>query len=165
MTLRTQFPIDVCRTRLASAVDPERWAFTRSGYAGAKPILGKLLDTTFRLQVRRGYRNSFAPFFFGRFVASASGTIVEGDFRMHPFVKGFMFFWFSFLAVFAAIALVLPSRGQPEAPWGRAALLIGAAVMGAFGVGLVKFGGLLGHGEEEAIVAFLKSTLEANEAA
>ena len=76
-----------------------------------------------------------------------------------------MFFWFSFLAVFAAITLALPSRGQPEAPWVRAGMLIGAAAMGAFGVGLVKLGRWLGHGEKESIVAFLKSTLEANETA
>jgi hypothetical protein len=165
MILRTHIAIDECRARLASAVDPVRWGFSLSGYAGAKPILGKLRDTTFRLQMRPCYRNSFAPLFFGHFVASAEGTVVEGDFRMHPFVRVFMIFWFSFLVVFAAIALVVPSRDQPEAPWGRAALLIVAAGMGAFGVGLVKFGGWLGRTEKEVIVGFLKSTLEANETA
>ena len=165
MMLRTRIPIHECKTRLASAVDAERLALSMSGYAGSKPILGKLRDATFRLQKRRYYRNSFAPFFFGRFVASAGGTFIEGNFRMHLFVRVFMMFWFSFLAVFAVMALVLPSGGQPEAPWGKAPLLLGAVAMAAFGVGLVKFGGWLGHGEERAIVDFLKSTLEADETA
>src|SRR5438034_1151738 len=94
MILRTRIPIDECKTRLASAVDAERLAFAASGYAGSKPMLGKFRDATFRLQKRRCYRNSFAPFFFGRFVVSAGGTVIEGDFRMHPFVRVFMIFWF-----------------------------------------------------------------------
>jgi hypothetical protein len=36
--------------------------------------------------------------------------------------------------------------------------------MMAFGVALVRFGRWLGRGEEKAIVAFLKTTFEANEA-
>ena len=163
MILRTNIQVDECKRRLESAVDAERLAFSSSGYAGAKPILGKLRGTTFRLQKRRSYRNSFATFFFGRLVSSDSGTVIEGGFKMHPFVRVFMCLWFSFLGVFAMFALLLPSNGQPEAPWGRAGLLLGAIVMGGFGIGLKKFGAWLGQGEEVAIVEFLKSTLEAKE--
>ncbi len=161
--LRTEIPVAECRTRLASAVDVERLAFTLSGYAGSKPILGKFRENAFRLQKRRCYRNSFAPLFFGRLVASEGGTVVEGHFKMHAFARAFMVFWFVFLGAFALAALVLPSRGQPEAPWGRAMLLLGAVFMIGFGIGLKKFSAWLGHAEEEAIVEFLKRTLEAKQ--
>ncbi len=161
MTLRTRIPIDECRTRLASAVDRETWIFPLRGRADCKPFVGKVRDTAFRLRMRHGYSNSFAPFLFARFIASDGGTVIEGDFKPHPSVKVFMFFWVSFLVLFAAIVLVLPSRGQPEAPWIRAAMLLAAVVMAGFGVGLMKFGGWLGDGDKGAMVDFLKTTLDA----
>ena len=165
MTLRTDIPIEECRARLTAAMDVEQLAFSLSGYTGSKPILGRLRDTTFRLQKRRSYGNSFAPFFFGHFVALEGGTLIEGHFKMHPFVRAFMVFWFLFLGLFAVAALVLPSRGQPEAPWGRAALLLGVVAMAAFGAGLKKLGAWLGQAEEGSILEFLKTTLEAKQTA
>jgi hypothetical protein len=165
MTLHTRIPIEKCKARLASGVDAERFAFSWSGYGGSRTILGKLRDTGFRFQKRRYYHNSFAPFFFGRFVASDSGTLIEGEFRMHPFVKVFMIAWFSFLAVSTVIVFVSVIAGRADVQ-GNPALGLGIpAGMAAFGVALVKFGRWLSRGEERAIVAFLKSTLEANDAA
>jgi hypothetical protein len=128
-------------------------------------MLGTLREATFRLQMRRGYRNSFAPCFFGRFVARDGGTFIEGDFGLHPAVKVLMSFWFSFLVLFAAVVLFAPSVGRPATTWERAGLLLGASGMAAFGVGIVRFGRWLGCGEERAIVDFLTRTLEADAAA
>ena len=114
MTLHTRIPIEECEARLASSVDAERLGFSWSGYAGSRPILGKLRDSSFRLQKRRYYRNSFAPFFFGRFVASDDGTLIEGEFRMHPFVRVFMIVWFSLLAVPSVIMLISVFAGQAD---------------------------------------------------
>jgi len=153
-----------CRARLTAGVDEERLAFSWSGHAGSKPILGKLGETGFRLQKRRYYRNEYAPFFYGRFVSSDRGTLIEGEFRLHPFVRAFMIFWFSFLALFTALVLVQSATGRPgvQADTGR---LLGIALfLGVFGVALVKFGRWLGRGEERAIVAFLKTTFEASDA-
>lgn len=135
-------------------------AFSFSGYAGSREILGKIHEMSFRLQKRRYYRNSFAPFFYGRFKPANDGTVIEGEFKMHPFVRSFMTFWFSFLAVFVVAALVLPSRGQPEATGGRILMLLAAGVFAAFGIGLVKFGQWLGLSERQTIANFLKKTLE-----
>ena len=63
-----------CQSRLAAAVDMQKLAFTRSGYAGSKEILAKIGGATFRLQKRRTYRNSFAPLFYGRLTAAEGGT-------------------------------------------------------------------------------------------
>ena len=166
MTLRTRIPIEECKARLASSVDAERLGFSWSGYAGSRPILGRLRDTSFRLQKRRYYRNSFAPFFFGRFVASDGGTLIEGEFRMHPFVKVFMIVWFSFLGVFSVTIVLTVAFAKPADVQGSSVLgLMIPAGMAAFGVALVKFGRWLGRSEETAIVAFLTSTLETNDAA
>jgi hypothetical protein len=128
-------------------------------------ILGKLRDTTFRLQKRRYYRNSFAPFFFGRLVASDGGTLIEGEFRMHPFVRVFMTVWFSFLGLFSLTMLITVIAGRAEAQRTAALGLVIPAGMAAFGVALIKFGRWLGRNEETAIIAFLKSTLETNDSA
>ena len=87
MTFHTRLPIEECKVRLAASIDEERLAFSWSGHAGSKPILGKIRDSTFRLQKRRFYKNSFAPYFYGRFVAAGRETQIEqgrsrGDGRM-----------------------------------------------------------------------------------
>jgi len=161
--LRTPLPIEECTARLASGVDVERLAFSWSGHAGSRPILGKFSENGFRLQKRRYYRNEFAPFFYGRFVSADPGTLIDGEFRMHPFTRAFMTFWFSFLALYLAVVLIQLAMGRPGIQEDRGLLLAFPFGMMAFGVALVKFGRWLGR-EERAIVAFLKTTLEANEA-
>lgn len=43
---------------------------------------------------------------------SDGGTLIEGEFKIHPFVKVFMMVWFSFLGVFFVGALASFSRGK-----------------------------------------------------
>lgn len=164
MKFRTSLTIDECRSRLESAVDAERFAFPWS-YTGSRAILGKIRQTSFRLQVRRSYQNSFAPFFYGEFKPVNNGTLVEGEFKMHPSTRVFIRFWFLFLLLFTIAALILPSRGQPESATGRVSMLLVAAFLGAFGIGLVKVGQRFAHGEQQTLTAFLKRTLEASDVA
>ena len=160
--LHTRLSMAECQSRLAAGVDMQKLAFTRSGYAGTKEILAKISGATFRLQKRRTYRNSFAPFFYGKLIATENGTRIEGELRMHPAARVFMVFWFGFLAVLAIAALILPSRGQSEA--GRLSVLLVSAGLAAFGVALVKFGARLGRNERKALLDFLKRTFEASDA-
>lgn len=163
MRWHTSFSVEECRSRLESAMDPLRIAFTSSGYAGKKEILGKVRGTDFRLQVRRCYRNSFAPFLYGQFVTVQDGTSINGEFKMHPFARVFMTGWFSFLAVFAIAALILPSRGQATATSTRFGMVFAACAMAAFGFFLVRFGRWLARDESRVIVDFLKTTLAAKD--
>ncbi len=163
VTLKTRLSLADCKARLADAVDIQRLAFTRSGYAGSKPIIGRFRAETFRLQKRRSYRNSSAPYFYGKFVPTEGGTLIEGKFRIHPFARAFMFYWFGFLAVFALLAGIFPSRAGGDAPWARTLFLLGPLGMAAFGIGLLKFGSWLARAEPPAILDLLKQTLEANE--
>ena len=158
MKLHTRLPIEECKARLTSGVDAERLGFSWSGYAGSKPILGKFRDNSFRLQKRRYYHNSFAPHFYGRLVPFGRETLIEGDFRIHRGVKVFMIAWFSFLILFtvATLASYISNRGGAKETFD----LETAAGLAVFGVALIKFGRWLGRGEERAILAFLKSTLE-----
>ena len=162
ITLHTRLSLAECQSRLAAAVDIQKLAFTRSGYAGSKDILAKINGATFRLQKRRNYRNGFAPFLYGRLVATENGTRIEGKFRMHPAARAFMVFWFGFLALMAIAVLLLPAHGQPETA--RFSVLQVTAGLAAFGVALVKFGGWLGRNEREALVDFLKRTFVASDA-
>jgi hypothetical protein len=164
MTFLTRIPIEECKARLAACVDVERLAFSWSGYAGSKPMLGKLRDTNFRLQRRRFYRNSFAPFYYGRFVAAGRDTKIEGELRMRTDVKIFMVVWFSFLAVVFLIMAVTVLAGRANAQNNPALGIVIPAGMAVFGVALIKFGRWLGRGEERDIVAFLKSTFGASDA-
>jgi hypothetical protein len=164
MTLRTRISLEECKARLVSAVDAERFGLSFSGYGGSKPILGKIGDNSFRLQKRRYYRNSFAPFFFGRFVPSDTGTVIEGEFRMHPFINGFMIFWFSFLAFLFVTMLASSITGQGFVEGSRFLVPVIPVGLALFGIVFLKVGRWLGKGEEKDIIAFLKSTLEANDA-
>ena len=84
---------------------------------------------------------------------------------MHPFVKIFMIVWFSFLGVFSVIMLISAFAGQADIQGSPVLGPVIPAGMAAFGVALVKFGRWLGRSEETAIIAFLKNTLETNDAA
>jgi hypothetical protein len=142
----------------------EKWSFLPSGYAGSRPILGTIGQDTFKLQKRQFYRNSFAPQFYGHLRPWEHGTILEGEFKMHPSVRVFMLVWFSFLALFIIIALVsltVSPKGVHDSSGGLLVIPIGLEV---FGVALVIFGQRLARGEQGEIEAFLRSTLEATEA-
>ncbi len=157
MNWYTRLPVEECNARLRAGIDPERLAFSWSGFAGSKPILGKVRDSGFRLRKRRYYKNDLAPFFYGRFVPEGSSTRIEGEFKMHPVARVFVIVWFSFLACLFVIASIPFVKGRQDADVGTLLASIGLA---AFGIVLIKFGRWLARGEGRAIVAFLESTLE-----
>jgi hypothetical protein len=160
ITFQTHLTASDCKARLADAVDPVRLGFTRSGFSGDKPILGKFKESYFRIQARRYYRNSFAPYFYGRFVPNEQGTRIQGRFRIHPFARIFMFVWFGFLAFFIFVANT-QSAGLSLA--GHAIFLLGPLAMAAFGYGLLKFSAWLARNEKTVIISLLKTTLHATE--
>jgi len=157
VTLQTSLSLDECHNRLVRAVDAEKLSFSLSGYAGTKPILGKIRGDTFRLQKRISYRNDCRPFFYGRFVPTEGGSLIEGEFRMHPCAKWFMVFWFSFLALLLVVALGNLATGQ-AALRETTGFIAGVLGMMVFGVLLVKFSWWLCRRHAGIIVAFLKET-------
>jgi hypothetical protein len=164
MIFHTRLPIEECKARLAAGIDPERLGFTWSGYAGSKPILGKLHGDSFRLQKRRYYKNDLAPHFFGRFVAVGRDTRVEGEFKINRLGKFAMIGWFSLLGLLMLLTLVGLATGWPRVDGDPAITVLIYLGLAAFGLALIRFSRWLARGEERAIVAFLKATLEANDA-
>jgi hypothetical protein len=162
ISLQTRLSIDECNARLLASADIERMAWTMSGFAGSKEILAKVSQQGFRLQKRRTNRNAFAPFFFGHFTAVEGGTLIEGDFNLHPATRSFGAIWFSFLLLFAVGVLVVAPEARTTS--GVLPLLGFAALMGVFGVCLLTFGRRLAQGEQGVILAFLKHTFEVGEA-
>jgi hypothetical protein len=163
MKLRTKLSIAECRVRLGSATDLGGFALSWDAQ-GPGTVVGEFRGPVFRLHTRKYYDNSFAPFLYGKLQAADNGTILEGRFRLHPFVRLFTVFWFSFLLLFGVGALIVPAAPHTESGLGRGWFFLGLGVLAVLGAGFVQVGKWLGRGEQEVIRSFLKSTLEADDA-
>jgi hypothetical protein len=81
VVLHSSLPPYAVADTLRQSIDEEHLTiFSLSGYRGDRPVLGKVDERTFRLQKRRYYKNSFAPFFYGQFEPEPGGTRIEGYF-------------------------------------------------------------------------------------
>ena len=151
-----------CRTRLGSATDLGGMALSWDA-AAPGPVLGEFHGSMFRLHTKKYYSNSFTPFFYGKLAEVDGGTMLEGDFRLHPFIRLFLLFWFSFLIIFAASPIIVPAQHNPVSGLNRHLFYTGLAALAILGIGFVQFGRWLARGEREVIHAFLKKTLEADD--
>jgi hypothetical protein len=146
--------------RIEEGVDRERFSlWSLSGYAGGNALLGKFSDDRFRLQVRRSYKNSFAPFFYGQVLPHDDGAEVSGSFRLHPFTREFMGIWFGGTLLGAGVISVsMLSRGCPVA---LPAIAIPLALP-ALGFGMLWLGRWLARKERPLVVRYLEACAEAN---
>lgn len=78
-------------------------------------------------------RNSFKPFFRGRFLMENDRVILTGRFTLHGVVKVFMAFWFGVTACFTVLTTLMPFVGPGKAWQGP---LFGLAMM-ATGIAVV----------------------------
>jgi hypothetical protein len=162
MKLRTKLSIADCRTRLGSATDLGGLALSWDA-AAPGAVLGEFRGPSFRLHTKKYYSNSFAPFFYGKMTDADGGTNLEGGFRFHPFIRLFMVFWFSFLLIFAAAAIIVPAAPHQAGDGGRGWFFAGLGLSAILGAALILCGQWLGRGEREVIRSFLKNTLEAKD--
>lgn len=152
--LHSNETVSDCRTRLAGRV----------GFNLVGPIAGNVSGDKFDLYVRqKDFRNSFAPHLHGKFVAAASGTVIEGKFRMHFFVRVFLAIWFTGVTVIggrmASFSIKRLAEGSPAAN-----LHVGLffpAVLLLFGLLIVYWCKALGVDDEAQMVRFLRHTLNA----
>lgn len=92
--------------------------------------------------------------------AHAEGTVIRCTFGMHPFVIVFMAIWFTGVIVGCGVFTVAAFQGAV----GGGQPAFGVAVpyiMLAFGLGLVWFGRYLARGEEQFLVSFLATAIDA----
>jgi hypothetical protein len=102
-------------------------------------LMGRVSQSSVRLwHLTPGFGNSFAPFFAGGITREGATTVVEGEFRMHWFVKVFMVFWFGFCSLWTVLALFmgpLGALGTKDLPE-RTMLLL----FPLFGIGMLAAG-------------------------
>jgi hypothetical protein len=162
MKLRTKLFLADCRSRLGSNTDLGGMALS---WDSATPgsVLGEFRGPVFRLHTKKYYSNSFTPFFYGKLAEVDGGTVVEGEFRLHPFIRLFLLFWLAFLLLFGASAIIVPAPQHPVSDIPRGWFYAGIALLAVVGVAFVQLGRWLARGEREVIHSFLKSTLEADD--
>ena len=155
MHLRSTLPPEDLLRRIRSGCDEERFSlWSMSGHAGERTIIGKFDGDRFRLQMRRFYRNSFAPFFYGEVRAIDSGSELSGDFKLHPFVRIFFGIWMTGATLGAmAISVAGLTEGHAERVGPFIALPFALPL---FGFGMLRFGRWLARNEAPSIVRFLE---------
>jgi hypothetical protein len=162
MKLHSKISIAECRARLGSATDLGGMALSWDS-EGPGSVMGEFRGQAFRLHTRKYYQNAFAPFFYGRLSADEGGAGLEGSFRMHPFARLFMVFWFALLIVFAVAPLIVPAAKHAASGLNRNWYYAGLGVLAVLGVAFVIIGKWLGGGDQQVIQSFLKTTLEAQD--
>ncbi|HYQ60852.1 MAG TPA: hypothetical protein VEP29_07355 [Desulfatiglandales bacterium] len=132
-----------------------------------KPFSGRVSNGSVSITRTIRYRNSFKPYFRGRLAASSSGTEIVGRIGLHPFARIFMYFWFGFLALFAAVALfgLVPEflASDQAVDLGMTILIAVPFGLFVFGIALLKFGRHLARNEPGQLKAFICETLDARE--
>lgn len=128
----------VARLRAAT----QRSAFTMLGETTA---VGRVSEGSVSLQrVIPMVRNSFKPFFFGRFEQRQGVTILCGRFTMHGFVKIFMSVWLGFVTLVLLGFVFSFARGTSNLH--GPVVLVPFAMLGG-GLGLVAFGNWLARND------------------
>ena len=125
---------------VAESVERLRAATKRSAFAaiGEAAAVGKVSQDGVRLQrVTPMVRNSFKPFFVGRFESRDGVTLLTGRFGMSLFTKIFMTFWLAMVALFG-VGFLVGSLGA-TASYPRQ-IVIGPFLMLIAGLGLVALG-------------------------
>jgi hypothetical protein len=141
---------------ISESVQRLRAATKRSTFSaiGEQAAVGKVTEESVRLQrVIPMVRNSFKPFFVGRFEAREGATVLCGRFSMMPSTKVFMTFWLSMVLFFAFAMPIFGARSPQGAP-GFAALI--PIFMLCAGIGLIALGKWLSRND----VGWLSKVIE-----
>ncbi len=107
-------------------------------------LVGYARDNRFKISLHRRFQASSATSVLSGtlFRSSSDGqTVLSGGFRLPTFIRGFMTFWFGFLAVWSAIGIPAGLIGLLAGQWEGVLFVIVPILMFGFGVGFVKFGG------------------------
>ena len=163
--IQSSLGTEECRAALKNATVND--STFKTMFVDSGTILCKFDGDSFRLRQKRSYRNSFAPFFYGKLSQTMTGTEISGEFRLHPFVMAFMTLWFGLLLVIggtmAWVSLVQLVTGHSNAKNANPIMgLLVPVIMLVFGVALVKFGKWLARSEEDNISNLLKETFSAD---
>ncbi len=132
-------------------------ALTRVGipFVMSTRLVGYAKDNRFKISLHRRIQTGSATSVLSGtlFRSSIDGqTKLQGDFRLPTIFRGFMTFWFGFLAVWSAIGIPAGLITLFSGQWEGALFVIVPILMFGFGVGFVRFGGGL-SGKDRRLVA------------
>jgi len=154
-------PAEFCSAySVAESVERLRAATKRSTFAAMSEAaaVGKVSADSVRLQrVIPMVRNSFKPFFAGRFEVRDGVTVLTGHFGMTIFVKVFMTFWLVMVALFAGGFLVGSLGAATSYP---RQVVIGPFLMLVAGLGLVALGKWFGRNDAAWLSAVIARALD-----
>jgi hypothetical protein len=155
-----------CLERLRHSTRRMRFA-DRFAHQQEGTIYGWLGGDRFRLYAEgpKWVSNSYAPYFYGRLISTAEGTVISGRFGIHWYTMAFSAVWVTAVGLvallFAFHAILPPYYGVKD----LLTRLIGACVpllMLAFFYGLLKVCNRMGNNQRARMLEFLQSTLEAS---
>lgn len=168
IVLHLAMGLDVVKDRLRQEIDEERWSpFSLSGFAGDRPVVGKMDGDRLRLRKRRYWHDAFAGQFYGRMEPEPGGTRIVGYFDFPRWVHWFMRVWLV-LAVVISVPIflltlsdVLRDTHYMRGGGGEWVGLVVAPAFLAYGFLLPALGRWLGRGGERYILQFMETVLAA----
>ena len=127
-------------------------------------LVGRIKDHSIEIGLHRPIAsNAFVPIFVGLIKLSDGQTIVTGVFRVHKFTRIFMVVWFGFLAFWSVfgipVGLIMLIAGEPDG----ALFVFVPIVMFIGGIGLVKFGAMIGEKDQAIIKSKIIETVGGTE--
>jgi hypothetical protein len=154
ISLHSNESVSDCRTRLARSI----------GFNTVGPINGSISGDKLHLYVaKQEFWNSMAPHFHGRLIAAPSGTVVDGRFRMHFFVRIFLIIWFTGVTFIGGkmASFYIHSRSLEPPSLGTYPTLLFPGALLLCGLLFVYWCKKIGEDDEPQIVTFLQNVLKA----
>lgn len=152
--LRTPQTIEICHGLLQTSVD-----FSLKGRLANRPVIGKIAENELFLWKRLSYSNPFQPVMRIELVGILERTEIRCTKEIRPIVRGFYRIWLLFIASSSVLIFVgLLGRTVNRDAW--IGLAIALSVLGC-AYAQFRFCSFLARDEEEFIIDFLRTTLNA----
>ena len=163
--LRTRLTPEACYERLRARTVSLLAPTTLFSRPSRRPVYGSVSRQGFALtKYTLLYRNDLRTEASGRFLlAPDGGTEIPVRLGMSRVPAVFMTFWFGFIAVFIAGAIVAWLGGPVRAYGSPALLILFALAMAGLGVAFMAFARWLSRNEGPFLLRFLCELLEAEE--
>ena len=126
-------------------------------------MFGRVQGDHFRLYARRVMAiNSFRRLFYGRFESVPTGTLIQGEFRVHALVRTFMAVGLAFGGFFLLIQILAAVASSGPIDWFSISV---PAVMVFAGVIMYIVGQKFGEPEENDVLSYICDRLQASKPA
>jgi hypothetical protein len=150
---------DTLLALIASQVDMARRSLSIPGYAGMRPLIGRIRVRSFCVWTRRRYRNGFAPVLLGSVDPEPHGASLRARVCISPVARGLLRAWYGSLAVLGMLLVFGHSAANSHSSQSVGWELTIPLAMAVFSWMLVAFGRWLGRSEERVLWAWLRDVV------